>query len=87
MLSVTVPRPDASELYDDQFGLVCVHTFSALHLTPLPLSAALPVQTLGSEQPGGQGSSAHAACETWGDASASSVTGCVSSGEASSALC
>lgn len=87
MLSVTVPRPDASELYDDRFGLVCVHTFSALHLTPLPLSAALPVQTLGSEQPGGQGSSAHATSETWGDALAPSVMGCLSSGESSLALC
>ena len=37
LLSATVPRPDASELYDDPFGLVCVHTFSALHVTPLPL--------------------------------------------------
>lgn len=64
MLSVTVLRPDASELYDDLFGLTCVHTFSALHVTPLPLPAALSVQSLGSEHPGGQVSSAHAGCET-----------------------
>ena len=43
LLSVTVPRPDISELYDDRFGLVCVHTFSALHMTALPLPAALSV--------------------------------------------
>ncbi|MXQ92811.1 hypothetical protein E5288_WYG002858 [Bos mutus] len=47
----------------------------------VPELTTLSVQSLGSEQPGGQVSSAHAACETWGDASAPSVTGCVSAGD------
>lgn len=40
--------------YDDRFGLVCVHTFSVVQMILLPLPAALPVQSLRSEQPGGQ---------------------------------